>query len=178
MESDDGSVAGVPLDIVEDVLGRKATTIVAGHKVPHNNLVTKMAHGSILYGSHPSMRWAEELRLQDFIGTMAVVEVLPTAPTKTSNMIVGVVADGMTAPTHLFEKFRIAVSIVAHHKEGGLGSNLVEHVEHKRRGLGNRAVVESQINRLLATVHPPQSMRIEPSQEACGLFNQHQCSNT
>ena len=89
-------------------------------------------------------------------------------------MVVGVVPYGVAAATHLGQQLGIAVGIIPNHKEGGLGPELVEHVEHIGRCLGDRAVVKRQIDGALTRAHPPHSVGIEPSEETCRLFDEHQ----
>jgi hypothetical protein len=62
-------------------------------------------------------------------------------------------------------------SILADHEECGLGIELIQRVKDEWGCLRDRAVIKSQINRLLMTIHPPQGVWEEPTQEYSGLFN-------
>ena len=173
MESNDATITGIAFDILQHILCIQAFAIVTRYEVPHDDLITEHAYGAILHGTHPSVRRTEEVGLQYAMRLVAIVEILPTAPTQSSNMVVGMIPNGMTTPTHLLKQFGITMGIVAHHEECCLCPELVEDIENIRRSLRDGTVVESQIDHPLIRIHPPYGMGINPSQEPRRLFNEH-----
>ena len=52
----------------------------------------------------------------------------------------------MAAALDFLEQLGMTAHVVADEKEGGLDAVVVEQVEHPGRDLGNRAVVESEVD--------------------------------
>ena len=69
-----------------------------------------------------------------------------------------VIPHRVTAPPHLLEQLGMTLHILAHHKEGGLDAIAVKRIQHPRRDLGNGAVVEGQIDRVVALVDAPHGL--------------------
>ena len=69
-------------------------------------------------------------------------------------MVVGVVAYGVSASHNLLHQLGVELGIVAQTKKCRLGTILVEDVENLLGDFGRRAVVESEIDTLLAVDLP------------------------
>ena len=68
-------------------------------------------------------------------------------------MVVSMVSYGVTGCYHLGKNLRMFVYILAHHEERSLYAVLSQYIQHFRRYLGYRTVVESQIDRFTRTKH-------------------------
>ena len=172
VEGDDGAIARVPLYIIDDILGRHPFGVVAGDKVPHDDLVFA-AEPRVLRHAHPAM-WRSHVVAMDIgIGFLDVVAVLVDGVGDTLDVVVRMVAHLMTLGQDTFVELRVLAHIVAHHEEGGLGAKLLQRVENKGCSLRYGAVVEGQIDCLLVTVHSPVGLRIKPAEVNCRLLYKH-----
>ena len=172
VEGDDGAIARVPLYIVDDILGRHPFGVVAGDKVPHDNLVFA-AEPRVLCHAHPAM-WRSHVVAMDIgIGLLDVVAVLVDGVGDTLDVVVRMVAHLMALGQDTFVELRVLPHIVAHHEEGGLGVKLLQCVENKGCSLRYGAVVEGQIDGLLVTVHSPVGLWIKPAEVNCRLLYKH-----
>ena len=111
--------------------------------------------------------------MQDFVCLFNIGKIGPCKMPHTGKVIVGMIAYLVTAPTDFLQKMGVFYGILADHKESGLGMETVQGVKNERSSLGNRAVIKSQVNRLLMTIHSPQGMWEKPTQEYSGLLDYH-----
>ena len=63
--------------------------------------------------------------------------------------------------------------MIANSEEGGLDTVAVEHIKHPGSDFGDRAVVEGEVHGMLLGADAPEGQGIEPTEEACGLFDNH-----
>ena len=55
MESDDATVAGVFLDVLNHIVGTEQAAVITSHEVPHDDaVVAPVAEEDVLEPSHPS----------------------------------------------------------------------------------------------------------------------------
>ena len=116
---------------------------------------------------------AEQVGLEHPVGLHHIGQVEPAPPAEAAYVVVGVVAYAVPPRLHLGQQVGILLGILAHHEEGGLGPIPVQHVQDKRGGLGDGAVIEGEIHDPLPPVHPPQGVRVYPSEEYRRLLYDH-----
>jgi hypothetical protein len=75
-------------------------------------------------------------------------------------MVVRVVADAVPLSHHTLIEFGIFPDVITHHEERSLDTVFLQYVEHERRSLWYRTVVEGQIDSLFSTIHAPKSLWI------------------
>ena len=100
VEGDNGSVASVAFHIVEHVFGSHPFRIVACDKIPHDDAILT-SQPYILIPSHPSMRRAEEVGMQQLVGLVGISLIGGDGVSESAYMVEGVVADAMTGSHHL-----------------------------------------------------------------------------
>ena len=144
VEGDDGAVAGVAADVVEDVVGAEPLGVVAGDDVPHDDLVLAAEEGVLGY-THPSVGRSEESCLDIGVGLLDVVAVLMERVADAADVVVGVVAYLVSLVDDAFIEFGVLADVVADHEEGGVDVVFAEHVEDEGGGLGDWTVVEGQV---------------------------------
>ena len=83
------------------------------------------------------------------------------------------VAYCVSTKANLLEQMRVLGSIVTHHEEGCLCFEAVQGVEDEWCSLGDRTIVEGKIDSLPVRVYPPQSVGIEPTEDAWRLLDEH-----
>ena len=83
---------------------------------------------------------------------------------QSSEMIVGVVAHLMPFFDDLPEQLGVFPHIVAHHEKGGMGIKLTQSPEDKGCGLGDRTIIEGQVDGMFMPVHPPPCLGKHPTQ--------------
>ena len=70
-------------------------------------------------------------------------------------VVVGVVAHTVSAAFYLLEEFGMAAHVLTDAEKSGFDAVVVERVEHPRGNLGNRSVVESEIDTLFLLSNAP-----------------------
>ena len=111
--------------------------------------------------------------MNEFVGLKHIVQIHLGAHLCPLHMVHGVITHTVTAAQEFFKKFGMALHIIAYAKKGGFHAIAVERVEHPRRDLGNGTVVKREIDSLFLSVHAPQGVWIKPTQENCGLLDNH-----
>ena len=173
VEGDDAAVAGVALHVPEHIVWREAAAIVACDHIPHDDAESAMPQNLVLCGAHPSARRPEEVGLQQLFRTLYVGQIVPALPARSSDMVVGVITDGVSAAAHLLEQVRILACIVADHKECGTCAIAFQDIEDERCGLWDRTIVKSKVDRPFRCIHPPACTRVQLADESWGLLNKH-----
>ena len=107
------------------------------------------------------------------IASLRIIAVFMQRVTESAHVVMSVITHLMTSVDNLLIEFRIFTHIVAHHKERGFHVELLECLENKRCSLGDRTIIEGQVNCLLMTVHSPKCFGIEPTQIDGWLFDNH-----
>ena len=125
MEGDDGTIADVPLHIIDDILGGHPFRIVASDEVPHHNLIPPTEPG-ILRHAHPAMGRTDIVALDISIGLLYIIAVLLDRVEKALDMIVGVIAHLMPFGKDTLVEVGVFTHIIAHHKECGPGPKLFQ----------------------------------------------------
>ena len=136
-----------------------------------------MAQHSVLHNLHPAVRRAEEVGLENLIRLHYIGQVVPAPPAQPAYVIIGMIAYAVSSGLHLSQQMGILLCIVAHHKEGGLGTEALQCVEYERSGFGNGAVIKGKIDGLFPLVHPPKGVGVYPSEEYRRLLNDHSSSS-
>ena len=172
VEGDDGAVADVALDVVDDVVGRHPLGVVAGDDVPHHDLVAAREPG-ILGQAHPSVRRTEEMAADVGVGFLDIEHIVAHGVAEAADVVVGVIAHEVALVDDLLEEIGILAHVVAYDEEGGTHAETTEDVENKRCGLGDGTVVERQIDCALTTVHSPEGFRVEPAEVDGWLLDNH-----
>ena len=95
MESDDGTVARVPLYIIKNIVGRHPFGVVSGDEIPHHNLVFSTQPG-VLCQTHPTMGRTNVVAVDIGIGFLHVVTVFLDGVGEADNMVMGVIAHLVT----------------------------------------------------------------------------------
>lgn len=173
VEGNDAAVARIATDVGEHFLGGEAAAVVAGYEVPHDDAVALASDGAVLHGTHPSVGWAEEVGLQQFVGLLGVFQVFFRRPAEAANVVEGVVADAVASVHDLLENLWVFAYVVANHKEGGVDAVVRQHLKDEGRCLRDGTVVEGQVDSLRRRIHAPDGMGINPSQEAGRLLDYH-----
>ena len=172
VEGDDGAVAGVAFDLLEDLPSVEVLAVVACHEVPHHDAVASAQH-LVLKPAHVSVWRTEEVCLDEFVCLVGVRQVVLRQPLEAPQVVEGVVAQTVSAFLNHGELARMFAHIVPDEKEGSLDAVVVEHVEHPRCHLGDGPVVERQVDCLDGRVHAPDGLRIEPTYDAGRLLDEH-----
>lgn len=173
MESNDATRPGITTNIGENILCREPSTIIARYHIPHNHPIATMPECLVLPYLYPSVGRTEQIGLQEFVGLLGIGQIMPTPVLETTDVIIGVVAYAVPPPLDLLKEMGIFVHILPYHEKRGPCIEAIQHIQDKRRGLGDGTVVEGQVNGLLVSVHPPQGMRVYPTQINCGLLYEH-----
>ena len=172
VESDDAAGAGKAAHVQQDVTPVQAGGVVTGDEVPHHDLVAPLDK-DILVPLHPSVRRSEEVGVQILIRFVHVVEIGGDAVAKSADVVERVVAEAVSSGFDHLKDLGMLPNVVADHEEGGFDAIFVEHVQHPWRDLGNGTVVKREIDSLFLSVHAPQGVWIKPTQENCGLLDNH-----
>ena len=132
--------------VMEDVVGGEAGTVVAGDDVEHDESVASRAEGCLLSGGESAVRGAEEGAVDQLGGQADVGHVVRRGQTEAADVVIGVVADGVSGGEDGAVGFGVTADVVADAEEGGGDGELVQHVEQAGGGDGVGAVVEGDIN--------------------------------
>ena len=111
--------------------------------------------------------------MDELVGFEGVDDVGSGPVFERPQMVVRVVAHLMAFGHNAVVEFRMLSHILAHHEESCFHAVMIERVENEGRGFGNGAVVEGEVNGLLAGVHSPRGLWVEPSQPFGWLFYNH-----
>ena len=172
VESDDGAVADVAANVVEDIVGGHPLGVVARDDIPHDDFVAA-AKECILWYAHPAVGWPEEVATDVSIGFFDVVAVFVQGMAEAADVVVCVVSDLMTIIDDLLIEFGVFTDVVADHEEGGVYAMLLEDLQDEWCGLGDWAVVEGEVDCTFATVHSPECLWVEPAEIDGGLLYDH-----
>ena len=170
MEGDDAARTCVALNIIQHIISGEQATVVTCDDIPHYHLHAYMSQHLVLRRSNPSVRRTEEAGVQYLVSLLDIGQIGPRKMSHAGDVVISVVAYLMSALPDFLEQMRVFDGILAYHKEGGLSIEAVQGIQYKRCCLRDRAVIKSQVHRLLMLVHPPQSMWKHPTQEYCGLL--------
>ena len=132
--------------VMEDVVGGEAGAVVAGDDVEHDESVASRAEGCLLSGGESTVRGAEEGAVDQLGGQADVGHVVRRGQTEAADVVIGVVADGVSGGEDGAVGFGVTADVVADAEEGGGDGELVQHVEQAGGGDGVGAVVEGDIN--------------------------------
>ena len=88
-----------------------------------------------------------------FLRFLHIRHILLKGVVPSFEMVVSMVAYGVTGSYHLGKNLRMFVYILAHHEERSLHAVLSQYIQHFRRHLRYRTVIESQIDRFTRTKH-------------------------
>ena len=124
------------------------------------------------------MRRPEQVGVYQFVGSFNVFEIGLGGDYSALHMVHGVVAHTVATAQHLLKQFGMPANIIADHKERGFHAIAVEGVEHPRRNLGNRAIVEGEINTFFLLLYTPHTFRKQHPVEQRWLFNKHNLRNS
>ena len=147
--------------------------VVAGHEVPHHNLVGSFQR-EILVGEHMAVGRAEQERVENLLHIaidvpthfhenlrlFGISQIILGRVFKSTDMVEGVVTDAVPTLNDHPEFVRMLPYVVTYHEEGGFDVVLIQQVEHPGSYFGDRAIVESQINGFFIGVHPPDCIGI------------------
>ena len=172
MEGDDASVAGISPHIVIHLIGSEETGVVACDEVPHHHSIF-LTESKVLRLSHPSVRRTEETGVDEVVGLDYILQIFVMRMSESAYVIEGMIAQTMSVRTDKFEQFGVLPHIVAYHEEGSLDTIAVESINQPRSGLGDRTIIEGQIDCLLRGIHPPYRAGIKPAQPLAWLFDYH-----
>ena len=92
VEGDNRAVARVLFYIIDHIISREPLGIVAGHEVPHHDLVFP-AQPSILAQTHPTMRRTEVMAVDIGIGLLDIIAILLNGMSQSANMVMRVIAN-------------------------------------------------------------------------------------
>ena len=172
VKHDDGAVAGITLHVAEYLFARELVAIIAGHHIPHDDTEILLQQVG-LPGEHVAVGRTEELALNQVVGIKHVAHILLGRGRHALYVIHRVVAHLVPPVPQLLEEVGIAGHIFAHTKEGSLYRIVVEDIEHPRRNLGDRTVVESEVDGLLVARDTPDGLGEQHAVKKRGLLYKH-----
>lgn len=151
-------------DVLNDILialfvADRLVEIPTQH-IPHHDLIVPQKELSLL-GSHPSVRWPEEIAIDELSTVAHIVEVRNIVLCPARDMIVRMVADRVSFSHDALENGRMALHIFPDTKERGLGIKSGQLVEDPRGYFRDRSVIEREIKNLVSCIDPPGEARKE-----------------
>ena len=101
--------------------------------------------------------------VNQLVGLARVQRVAQCPMLERAHVVERVVADLVSGVHDVVVKVVIAEHVFAHHEERSLHVIPRQRLKNERRRLGNGAVVERQVDRMVVLVHPPERVGINPS---------------
>ena len=159
VEGDDAAGTCVALDVAQYVGAVESFGIVAGHEIPHHDLVV-VVQLVVLPPSHPAMRRSDQIGVEVLVGLLDVLQILRSGMAKSAQVVEGVIAQAVSVCHDLSEDVGMLADIVAHHEESRPHLIFTKHLKHPGRHLGDGAVVKGQIDSTLLGMDAPECLRI------------------
>ena len=159
VEGDDAAGTCVALDVAQYVVAVESFGIVAGHEIPHHDLVV-VVQLVVLPPSHPAVRRSEQIGVQVLVGLLDILQILRSGMAKSAQVMKGVITQAVSVCHDLLEYVGMLADIVAHHEECRLDFIFPKHLKHPRRHLGDGAVIKGQIDGTLLGIDTPECLRI------------------
>ena len=114
--------------------------------------------------------------MDELIGLFGVDGIGDDPMFESTDVIKSVIAHLMPICNNLIIEVVIAQHILTHHKERGSHVIAAKRLKNKGCRPGDGAIVEREINCMLAFVHSPSRTGIKPAQPFCRLFYKHGCA--
>ena len=175
MEGDDGAVAGVFVNLAQYLTAILLGIVVARHEVPHDDAVA-LAQCAVLPEAHDAVRRTEKVGGEVAVGLVDIGDVSLGALLESLEVVEGMVTYTVTTLNNHLVLIWMLAYIVAYHKESSLDLVFVQHIKYPRRYLGDRTIVEGEIDSLLRCIHPPMCTGVQSADELWGLLNEHMVS--
>ena len=172
MKDDDGTVARIAADIGKHILRRECSIIVSRNDIPHYNAVFPTKEKR-LREAHVAVGRTEKSGRDEGSGLLNVAEVVARPIAQTLDMIKGMIAHTMSPFDDHPENLGVFADIIAYHEESSLHAIAIQNIKNPRRNLGNRSVVESQVNTFGRCGKMPKRMREKKAIKGGGLFDKH-----
>ena len=90
-----------------------------------------------------------------------IAEIAQIIRLPTIEVVVGIIAYGMAFGQHAFKNFGVRYDVFTDAKKGGLGFELGELIEDKRRYFGVRTIVEGEVHAVGGLVDMPNALIVQ-----------------
>lgn len=173
VKGDDRSVACIVPHVSDNLTGIEAVGIIACDKIPEYETVFLLQDMRVS-PSEPAVRRPEQFAVDKHICFLDIGKVCFGTIGESRDMVHGMIANTMSACLDLLEDSPVAGYIITHTEESSLDAITVENIEHPRRNLGRRSVIECQIDALWLRWKPPKCARCHYDASQCGwLLDEH-----
>lgn len=154
VENDDASPAGISDGCLQHFLRATFAIVIVRYHVPKYNAVS-LAKFSQLRATHDAVRRTKQIALDDPGCLFHVFHIRVAMSVNALQMVIGMIARLVSATQKLLINVGILIDILAHTEKSCLNLVLIEEVQHPRRNLRYRTIVECKINRLLFVCKTP-----------------------